>query len=42
MTNNNLQASNMEIMYGYLAQIFSLKAIKAVLSGIIMVLSLLV
>lgn len=42
MSNNNLQASTMEIMYGYLAQIFSLKTIKTVLSGIIMVLSFLI
>lgn len=48
MSNNNLQASTMEIMYGYMeimygyvVQIFSLKTIKAVLSGIIMVLSFL-
>lgn len=42
MSNNNLPASTMEIFTGYLVQIFSLKSIKLVLSGIVMVLSFLV
>ena len=42
MSNNNLPASTMEIVYGYLMQIFSLKAMKAAISGIIMVFSFLI